>query len=184
LTAIERPIPGTKLLFKDGGVPEKRKLVFLSKGTQIDVTGTGFDPTVSGAALQLFNAGGSGESVCLPFPASGWLLKGSPPATVYKYKDALAANGPCKIAILKNLKLLKVVCKAKLQPIAYSLDEPAQGSIAVRFTSGDTTLCALFGGVIKADSGTDPPNLGGKGQFKAKDAPAPAACPAPPIPCP
>jgi hypothetical protein len=63
------------------------------------------------------------------------------------------------------------------------LDEPAQESLAVRFTSGATRYCAVFGGDVTKDSGTDPPNAGGKGKFKAKNAPAPLACPVAP-PCP
>jgi len=55
--------------------------------------------------------------------------------------------------------------------------------MAVRFTSGATTWCAVFGGRVLRDSGTDPPVPGGRGQFSAKDAP-PAACPPAPAACP
>ena len=71
-----------------------------------------------------------------------------------------------------------------MRPIAYSLDEPAQGALAVRFTSGDTTWCAVFGGRILRDSGTDPPIAGGRGQFSAKDAARPGTCPLAPVSCP
>jgi hypothetical protein len=181
---LDLPIAGTKLILKDGGVPEKRKVVLQSKDPQIDVTTGGFDPTVNGATLQVYNAAGTGESVCLPLPASLWFAKGVPPKVVYKYKDKSGMGGPCKLAIVKNGKAIKVICQAKLQPIPYSLDEPTQGSVGVRLASGSTDFCTVFGGIIKTDSGTDPPNTGGKGVFAAAGAAAPAACPVPPAPCP
>jgi hypothetical protein len=65
-----------------------------------------------------------------------------------------------------------------------SLGEPSQGSVGVIFKSGSVVLCANFGGTVTKDSGTNPPNPGGKGQFAAKDASAPGACPTPPVTCP
>ena len=44
--------------------------------------------------------------------------------------------------------------------------------------------CALFGGRVRKDCGTDPPIVGGRGQFNATDAPVPAACPLAPGACP
>jgi hypothetical protein len=180
------PISGKLLLVKDDADPAKRKIVFVSKDPAINTTvGSGIDPVTNGASLQLYNANGSGESVCLPLPSSAgtWEAKGKSPTPTYAYKDADAAEGPCTVAKVKDGKLLKVVCSAKVQPIDYSLDEPTQGVLAVRFTSGTTTYCATFGGDITADSGTNPPNPGGKGKFKAKDAPA-APCPTAPAACP
>lgn len=179
-------VAGNKLLFKDNADTTKRKITFLSKDPTLDTTvGSGIDPITDGASLQIWNPTTS-ESVCLALPSVGgsWQTSGSPPNVGYKYKDRLFANGPCKAAVVKDAKLLKVTCKASSQPIAYSLDEASQGSVAVQFTSGVTSYCALFGGTIARDSGTDPPNLGGKGQFNAKDASAPAQCPVPPSPCP
>ncbi len=179
------PISGKKLLIKDKTDQTKRKIAFLSKDFAIDTTtGTGIDPVADGATFQIYNAAGSGESACFILPAGSWTAKGSPPNPVYKYKDSLFTNGPCKVATVKDGKLLKVVCQAKLQPIAYSLDEMTQGAVAVRFKTGTTTYCASFGGIVKTDSGTDPPVAGGKGQFKAKDAPPPVVCPPAPSACP
>src|SRR6266850_2679228 len=90
---------------------------------------------------------------------------------------------PCKSVKVKPGKLLRVLCVAKTAPTAYTLDEPEQGTLAVRFTSGATAYCATFGGDRTVDSGTNPPNGGGKGKFKAKDAVAVPCAPAP-APCP
>ena len=178
-------IGGKLLLVKDNADPTKRKIVFVSKDPAIDTTvGTGVDPVTNGASFQVYNANGSGESVCLPLPSTAgtWEASGRAPDLRYSYKDADAAHGPCKVVKIKDGKLLRVLCLAKVQPIDYSLDEPTQGAMAVRFTSGATTYCATFGGDVKVDSGTDPPNPKGAGKFKAKDA---AAAPCPPAPaCP
>ena len=137
----------------------------------IDTTvGTGIDPVTNGASFQVYNANGSGESVCfsLPSTAGTWEANGKPPDLRYSYKDADAAQGPCKIVKIKDGKLLRVVCLAKVQPIDYSLDEPTQGAMAVRFTSGATTYCATFGGEVKVDSGTDPPNPRGRASSRRR----------------
>ena len=102
----------------------------------------------------------------------------------FRYVDAKLAASPVKAARLKN-GLLKVIAKGNgPTAITYRLGEPSQGSVGVVFTSGATTWCANFGGVVKQDSGTDPPNAGGKGRFVAKDAPPPGACPTAPVACP
>jgi hypothetical protein len=180
------PVGGAMLLVKDNADATKRKIVFVSKDATIDTTvGSGIDPVADGAAVQVYNANGSGESVCLPLPsaAGSWVVaKENPPTPSYTYKDPTSLAGPCKVAKVKHGKLLKVVCLAKTQPIGYSLDEPAQTALAVRFVSGATTYCATFGGDVVVDSGTNPPNPGGKGKFKAKNASVSPCPPAPPCP--
>src|SRR5262249_59607788 len=125
------------------------------------------------------------ESVCfaLPSAANSWVRKGRAPTPSYAYGDPDAAAGPCKVVKVKHGKLLRVVCVAKSKSIPYTLDEPTQGTLAVRFTSGVTTYCATFGGDRSVDSGTDPPNRGGKGKFKSRDAVA-VPCARAPAPCP
>lgn len=182
---VTTAVSGKKLLMKDhANAAAKRKIVFLSTDPSVSTSGgSAIDPTVNGAALQVYNANGSGESVCLPLPSAGWQVGGSPASPSYTYHDNAFANGPCKVADVKNGKL-KVVCMATVAPIGYSLDEATQGAIGVRFVSGGTTWCALFGGQVTQDSGTDPPVAGGKGRFKAKLAPVPSSCTVPPTACP
>jgi hypothetical protein len=169
------PITGKKILIKDKPTdPTKRKIIFISKDPNL-ATGVDLDPFTYGATFQVFNANGGSDSACFSLP--NWTFDG-------KYKDSTYTNGPCKTAKLKAGSLLKVVCLAKVQAIGYSLDEPTQGAVGVAFTAGPAGFCAEFGGLIKKDSGTNPPIPAGKGQFMAKDAPAPATCPTPPAPCP
>ena len=112
----------------------------------------------------------------MPLPAAGWVAKGKPAKRVFRYRDKAFARGPCRATLVKDAKLLKVVCLASKRPISYSLDEPAQERVAVRFRSGATEYCTVFGGSIAKDAQ-------GK-RFKAKNAPAPTACPTPPVACP
>jgi hypothetical protein len=180
------PVAGKHLLLKDRpGDATKRVLTLTLKDARIDTTpATGIDPVAGGATLQVYAASGTGDSVCLTLPASGWSARGVAARPRYRYRDGAFAQGPCRTATVQNGKLLSVACTAKLEPIAYSLDEASQGAVAVRFSSGGTSWCALFGGRVRRDSGTDPPNAGGRGQFDATDAPAPATCPPPPDACP
>jgi len=181
-------IGGKKLVMKDRpGDATKRTISLLAKDAAIDTTpASGIDPVADGATLQIYNANGTGESVCLPLPSIGgsWRATGNASQPKYRYRDPSYVNGPCKTATIQDGKLLKVSCNAKQSPIAYSLDEPSQGAMAVRFTSGVTTYCAVFGGRVKRDSGTDPPVDGGRGQFSAVDAVPPVSCPPPPDACP
>jgi polyhydroxybutyrate depolymerase len=166
-------VEGRKLLLKDGPDAAKRKLEVAVKDPDI-VLGA-LDPTQDGAALQVYNTGGSGESLCVELPAAGWSPKGGG----FAYKDKTGAHGPCQSASLKAGSLA-VSCSGKRQPLAYSLDETAQESLAVRLASGAGSFCASFGGKIAADAG----GAGAKGKFLAKQAPKPGVCPAPRVPCP
>lgn len=124
----------------------------MSKDTNIWTTPGYVDPVANGASLQIYNTGGTGDAVCLPLPAAGWSTAGSVATSggfvpSFKYKDAGFASGPCRVARVKHQRLLKVVCQSATQPIAYTLDEAAQGKVTVRFRSAGTTYCVEFAGV-------------------------------------
>jgi hypothetical protein len=184
-TAVAIPVAGKHFVVKDNPVyATRRSVLFLAKDAAIDTTG--IDPIADGAMVQLYNANGSGESVCIALPsiAGSWRASGPPAKPRYRYKDAAFADGPCKTASIAIGNGIKVACSAKHAPIAYSLDEPSQGAMAVRLTSGGTTWCAVFGGRVMRDAGTELPLDGGRGQFSATDAPPPSTCPPAPVPCP
>lgn len=172
---------GKKLLVKDSaGTPSKRKLVFLAKDVETTVSptpGSVDDPTVNGATLTLGNPV-SAETEDYPLPASGWSGLGNPPGTKgYKYADAALAGGPCSGVQIKPGKLVKAKCRGAA--MAYTLDEAAQGELAISLAlgpAGDWRYCSLFGGdeVVK-DVGTSV--TGDKGDFKAKSAAQPTTCP-------
>ncbi|HEV7734698.1 MAG TPA: hypothetical protein VGR62_21170 [Candidatus Binatia bacterium] len=160
------PVAGRSLLITDHRVATKRKIELVT------ALGSGLDPVADGVVLQVF---GSDDAVCFDLPTSGWKAKGKAGKRTFKYTDAAFAHGPCKSATIKDGKTLSVVCKATAQPIAFSLDEPSQGAVAVRFGSGNHTYCAMFGGTVKDVQ---------EKKFSARNAPAPPACPAVPIVCP
>jgi hypothetical protein len=176
-------ISAKQILIKDNADHTKRKIIFLSKDPLINAAAESVDPTIYGADFHVYDAAGGNDSACFALPNAtfNWQPKS---AGSFGYKDKAYANSACGVVTLKKNKLLKVVCQAKIQPIDYSLDEASQGAVGVRFTVGTTVYCARFGGTVKKDSGTDPPNAGGKAQFAAKDAPAPLTCPVAPAPCP
>ena len=173
-------ITAKKLAIKDkAGDPTKRKITFQSR--DLSISYAAFNPVVDGALLHVFNSAGGGDSACLDLPSLNWIDKG----TKWTYKDSDLSEGPIKSATIKNGQIKVSVKGNGPTPIPYTLDEPTQGSVGVVFSSGATGVCTNFGGTIKKDSGTDPPNPGGKGQFSAKDVlVAPGACPSPPVSCP
>jgi hypothetical protein len=169
---------GKKLLVKDKeNRPDTRKLVLLAKdGANLDTPAPNGanDPTLRGALLRLYNPG-TQESATFALPASGWRGLGNPAGSKgYKYIDRDLANGPCKTVVWKPANVLKAVCKGA--QIAFTLDEPTQGSLAAALSAGTEGACMLFGGEIKRDR----PAVGNQsGLFKAKDAPAAPMCPLP-----
>ena len=147
------------------------------------MTYAAFNPVANGATIHVFNSNGGTDSACITMPGgpgTHWVNKG----TQWRYTDNALASGPVKSATIKN-GLLKVTVKGTGPVVTYTLDEPTQGSVGVVFQSGATAFCTNFGGTIKKDSGTNPPNAGGKSAFSAKDVlTAPGLCPTPPVSCP
>jgi hypothetical protein len=174
-----RIMSGKKLSLKDNPVdPSRRKIAFTLRSTAIETApGVGIDPLGDGATVQVYGTGGTGDVACFSLVTSGsalWTQGGDPAAPTFRYRDRDGVNGACKRARIKNHGVLSVACDAKTAPIAYTLDEPGQGRIAIRFTSGSTTYCAEFGGNLKKDM----PRL-----FVATGAPLPGECPPAPA-CP
>ncbi len=172
------PISGKRLLIKDRAVGPTTSVLFQSKDPAVSTGGV--DPRADGAYLHVFNSAGGADSACFHLAGANWRLT----RTTFMYKDKSLATSPVKVATLKK-GLLQFTASGKGPiPITYRLGEPSQGSVGVIFKSGSTVWCANFGGIVTKDSGTNPPNPGGKGQFAAKDASAPGACPTAPDTCP
>lgn len=180
LPGVPVPFTAKKLQLKDkAGDATKRKISFQSRDTAI--AKAAFNPVVDGARLHVFNSNGGTDSACIDLPFGNWIDKGNS----WAYKDSDLSDGPVKAATIKNGQIKVTVKGNGPTQILYSLDEATQGSVGVVFSSGGAAFCTDFGGTIKKDSGTDPPNPGGKGQFSAKDVlVAPGVCPPPPASCP
>jgi hypothetical protein len=173
-------LAGKKLSVKDDqALPEKRAIGFLAKDEASTVSpdpGSPEDPTVNGATLTLLNPT-TLETQAIPLPAAGWDGLGNPEGSKgYKYKDPDQALGPCKSAQIKPGKLVKAKCGGT--GITFTLDEATQGTLRVSLDVGPASewrWCSEFGGQITKDEGTV--TTGGVGQFKAKNAVPPTACP-------
>ncbi|MGH7789428.1 MAG: thrombospondin type 3 repeat-containing protein, partial [Candidatus Binatia bacterium] len=166
------------LLLKDDPADAgKRKLVLLVKDASLlaPVAGALTSPPLAGARLRLTNAA-SGEALDVTLPAAGWKGLGQPAGSKgYTYRDPQRAAGPCRSALLKPGKL-KAVCGGAA--LAFTLDEPSQGALAVAVTSGigaeAAAYCSQFSGsAVRVDRGAP---SGRPPLFKARNAPPPAGC--------
>jgi hypothetical protein len=170
------PIGGTKLTVKDRAAGPTRMAL---QSRDPNVSPAGVDPTVDGVSIHVFDSAGGVASACFRLASANWRTV----AGGYRYRDAQLAASPVKTAVW-NAGLLKFTARSGGAPLTYHLTAPSQGSIGVVVASGSTVLCADFGGTVVRDSGTNPPNPDGRGQFMAKLAPPPATCPVPPDACP
>jgi hypothetical protein len=140
-------IPVNGVLLKDDAVPpiDPKKRYFKMRSTTNQVTvdhqitmppsGSAGDPTVNGASgggatLTVYNAAGTGEVFTIALPAANWIQIGANPPKRYRYA---AATGPVRRIFLRP-GILYV--RADGPTWGYTLDEPSQGRIAMRFTAG------------------------------------------------
>jgi DNA-binding beta-propeller fold protein YncE len=169
------------LKMRDGslfGEPSRRNFSFKVRTTDAapanrvvaPAPGSAGDPTVHGLQVTIYNGSGSGEKTILALPAGPeWVLLGSAASPKgYRYKGP--TGGVVQKVLVKD-DLLKV--KAKGAGLTYTLNEPSQGSIAVRLAAGGAlTWCGVS--VPKPGFDTQDSFVG------LKNSPAPTSCPAVP----
>jgi hypothetical protein len=163
---------------RDRSGPTSRRFTFKSS-TKVDPpanriaiagAGTAGDPTAGGSAggggtIEVYNASGTGERFTWPLPVGNWL-----PVSVKGYRfKAASSTDPIQRIVVKGDSIRIRGGKANF---GYTLDEPAQGSVAVRLRLGaGATWCA-----------SSPAKIGGSydvpGQFVGQTkSPAPVVCP-------
>ena len=167
-------IGGRRMLAKDRfGNADARKLSVESDDPSLLVppADSTSDPRLYGAVLELVNSL-SGERTYATLPSAGWIGLGSPAGSAgYRYRDAKRMFGPCRAVDLRPARL-KASCGG--HAIAFSLDEPQQGTLSGRIhLAGGERICTEFGGEIRSDVSTSD---GGSGVFRADDAPPPSQC--------
>ena len=160
-------ITGKKLLVKTSTDTTKNKVVFISKDDSFVLPDAGNDPTMEGATLTVVDLGGGAGTMTANLASTRWQAL----PTGFKYKGQ--TGDPCKTIIIKDDKLVKVVCKGA----SVTLTPPFTGAAAVALEVGSTSIryCASFVGMSVVLKNELKPN--GKGIFKGKGAPAPASCP-------
>ena len=145
--AADQPISAIKLIIKIAA-SGKEKLVFVAKdpGFLFPAIGSNDDPangSPGGAIIDLLTRDGGDFTFNVPpgeSPAPGWKVKDGV-VDLFKYinKDAPAGPVPCKVVVLKDTKVLKIVGKETGVPLAGTL-----GDVVVRITTGETRNCARF----------------------------------------
>jgi hypothetical protein len=165
--------------------PAKRKVTFAAatKGSPaanrvvLPAPNGDGDPTLHGATLRVYNASGAtADDVLVPLP-TGWSVLGRP-GKFKGYRYRASGSGDAVRAV--TIKADTIVVKGGGAAWSYTLDEPAQGAIALRLRLGSgSEWCAS----ASAKTSGRPPSTARTdrldrfvGQPKA---PAPATCPEP-----
>jgi cysteine-rich repeat protein len=174
-------LSGKRLVLRDHAVdPRRRRLLAVSRdpvGIATSALRSPGDPTVGGAVLRLRNPR-TGETAVLELPAQGWdVVEGGDGTSGYRYRDPRGELGPCKRVVVKpGRRLLRAACRGA--GIPFTLDEPAQGSLAASLALGASpAFCMEFGGAQRKDFGIGSNlNVPLLGRFRRSEAPAPTSC--------
>src|SRR5262249_50999420 len=160
--AADQLISGTRLNLRAS--IQRETLAFRSRGPfTLPTPGSGDDPR-NGATLEIFNPNTS-ESFTFDLPGAHWSLNAS--GTAYRYLDSILVEpGKIRVAVLGR------VLRVSGRKTGITLDEAAQGALAVVLTTGTIRYCALFDdGSIRRDE---------QGPSSARAAPPPSPGPPPP----
>jgi predicted esterase len=185
-SAVGAFVQTTALTLKDDVAvpvdPARRRFTFKSSTKKdpppqrvvIPVAGGPNDPRAAGASVVVQNGAGSGETVRVDLPASGWMLLGSPTnPTGYGYRSADPNGAISKVTVKQD----QIRIKGGKAAWGYTLDEAQQQRIAVRVQLGGMSWCA---DAPAKTSGTPPSTAKNDqpGRFvAAPKTPAPSACP-------
>jgi dienelactone hydrolase len=159
--AVDQGVFGRRLVMRMA--PGDERLNATLRGAVIAPTPGGTDdPSMTGASLEIDT--GAGETATLALPAGNWIVRGG--GTTFVYRNQLAPAGPSAVrrVVVKQGRKVRVISKGT----GITLDEPSQGSVRLRLTSGSSRYCALFDGpaVLR-----DEPGL-----FVARNAPTTDSC--------
>jgi hypothetical protein len=159
---VEDPVSGRTLALRQR--QQSARLVLVADTPIVaPLPGTGEDPTLRGALLDIGNPR-TGETARLAAPASGWSVNSL--GTVFRFRASSRSAPGIRSIVIRHGRRLKL----KATTVGITLDEPAQGVVAVVLTAGTRRYCLLFGGDVRRDE---------PGRFAARNAPPPSACPGP-----
>ena len=137
------------------------------------------DPRTAGATVTVYNSnpalGHPTDAVTVTLAAANWKAIGK--AIIYGYKyTGSDPDGPLSSVVIKNDSISIKGGKANW---GYSLDEPAQGRVGVRFTLGDGTGWCSDAPAKVSGNPPSSDSYDHQDRFVAQQrSPAPASCPA------
>ena len=168
--AADAPVGGKSLRLRASQKnPAQRSLSFRSA---VDpAIGAPFPDPTQGASLVVFASNAAGECRAeIALEPTKWTAnKGDGATHGYKYKDdPLGSGGIRRIQLQRRKNGGRIVVTARGGEWPCGLEAAAQSvPVSVVLRVDDTRYCAEFGGLVKRNQA---------GSFRAKDAPAPAAC--------
>jgi hypothetical protein len=173
-------VPTKALTLKDTSAT-KRSVSFKSstKGAATHIVppaaGGIADPTLNGAALIVYNSAGlTTDAVTVDLPASGWARIGGATVKGWRYKSQDAVGGIKSVVV----KADTITVKGGKAEWAYTLNEDAQGSVAMRLRLGNGEGWCADAPARLTGNPASPVKSDHQGLFKSQaKAPAPATCP-------
>ena len=127
---VDEPIDGTRfLLLRRNG---REKLLWRAKNAAPITSGAVFDPTATGATLELFSP--NAAPITMALGATGWAARG---LGVFKFRDGAAPG--VRLATVARGKSIKVVGRA----VGFPLVGPLTG-VGIRLVGGTLATCSFF----------------------------------------
>ncbi len=168
--AADHPVQGDFLKLKDSTNAKQKRVIFRAvRDAAIDPAAAP-DPRSTGATFEVVGAGAAdGASGAIALDPSLWTGLGKPAGSKgYRYLDRTVAFGIRKVVFKPGNKGGKLIVVGKDANWPYSVNQPQQGPIAVRFDIGGEVYCARFeaASFVKNDNGI----------LRARNAAAPADC--------
>jgi DNA-binding beta-propeller fold protein YncE len=170
------PVPTTSLVLKETAGRRSLKFVASTKRAPVRIVppgrGSAGDPTIAGATLLVHNAADlAPDAVSVVLPASGWTSLGS--ATYpkgYRYRGSGAITG---VTLVTD----QIKIKGGGAGWTYTLDEVAQGRVAIRLGPGTSQGWCADAPAKAVGSPPSTAKYDRPGKFVGeRGAPAPAAC--------
>src|SRR5215510_10031166 len=152
--AADHTVLGNRLVVKNPGAPEQRKIIVKAKEVNSDDAIMG-DPVANGATLTVRINNGTSDKQTYNLPAGSW----SGDATAgFEYNDGGGANGPVSVATLKKTNgVLQIKAKIAGKLGAVSVVPPNPGfdsCVLLALTGGDSYSINFTSATVINKAGT------------------------------
>jgi len=146
--AADHTVLGNRLVVKNPGAPEQRRITVKAREAESDDAIVG-DPVANGATLTIQINNGTSDNQTYNLPPGSW----SGDATAgFEYNDRAGANGPVLVATLKKANgvlKIKAVVDGKLGPVSVVPPNPGFDSCAMlALTGGDSYSMNFSSGTV------------------------------------